>query len=75
MSFGSKLYDKCSDGRNNVNEWAGELGADCDNRINRQEKDDYPNIKEVLKECGGNRTLAAKRLGIARSTLWRLLKD
>lgn len=33
------------------------------------------NIKEVLKECGGNRTLAAKRLGIARSTLWRLLKE
>lgn len=33
------------------------------------------NIREVLKECGENRTLAAKRLGIARSTLWRLLKE
>ncbi|TDF63181.1 hypothetical protein E1J61_25260 [Cupriavidus sp. L7L] len=26
MSFGSKLYDKCSDGRNNVNDWAGDSG-------------------------------------------------
>lgn len=33
------------------------------------------NVKEVLKECGGNRTQAAKRLGIGRSTLWRLLKN
>ncbi|MDW3683207.1 helix-turn-helix domain-containing protein [Cupriavidus sp. CV2] len=33
------------------------------------------NVKEILKECGGNRTQAAKRLGIGRSTLWRLLKN
>ncbi|MBP0624994.1 helix-turn-helix domain-containing protein [Cupriavidus consociatus] len=33
------------------------------------------NVKEALKECGGNRTEAAKRLGIGRSTLWRLLKN
>jgi propionate catabolism operon transcriptional regulator len=32
-------------------------------------------VKVVLDECGGNRTLAAKRLGIGRSTLWRLLKN
>ncbi|WP_317923566.1 tripartite tricarboxylate transporter substrate binding protein, partial [Cupriavidus sp. TA19] len=47
---GSKLYDKCSDGRNNANEWAGELGADCGNRINRQEKDDYPSSHKSLSD-------------------------
>lgn len=29
----------------------------------------------VLKEEGGNKTKAAKRLGIARNTLWRILKE
>ena len=29
----------------------------------------------VLEETGGNQTAAAKRLGISRTTLWRLLKD
>ena len=28
----------------------------------------------VLKETGGNQTAAAKRLGISRTTLWRLLQ-
>ena len=28
----------------------------------------------VLEETGGNQTAAAKRLGISRTTLWRLLK-
>ena len=28
----------------------------------------------VLEESGGNQTAAAKRLGISRTTLWRLLK-
>lgn len=31
-------------------------------------------ILRVLEECGGNQSLAAKMLGINRSTLWRKLK-
>lgn len=31
-------------------------------------------IKRVLYEEGGNRSATAKRLGISRSTLWRLLQ-
>ena len=30
-------------------------------------------IFKVLDECNGNQTYAAKRLGISRSTLWRLV--
>jgi propionate catabolism operon transcriptional regulator len=32
-------------------------------------------VARVLKECGGNRSAAARRLGIDRKTLWRKLKD
>jgi transcriptional regulator, propionate catabolism operon regulatory protein len=31
-------------------------------------------IASVLRECGGNRAEAARRLGVSRSTLWRKLK-
>lgn len=31
-------------------------------------------IRRVLEECGGNQTEAARRLRVARSTLWRKLK-
>ena len=29
---------------------------------------------EALRACGGNRTQAARRLGIDRTTLWRKLQ-
>ncbi len=32
-------------------------------------------IHAVLEELGGNQSAAAKRLGISRTTLWRLLKE
>lgn len=32
-------------------------------------------IRQVLDECDGNQSVAAKRLGISRTTLWRYLKD
>lgn len=31
-------------------------------------------IRRTLEECGGNRSLAAQRLGISKTTLWRRLK-
>ncbi len=34
---------------------------------------EYQHIQQVLKECGGNRTRAAKVLGIGRATLYRAL--
>ena len=32
-------------------------------------------VKVVLSQCGGNQTLAAKRLGIGRTPLWRYLNE
>lgn len=32
-------------------------------------------VRVVLAQCGGNQTLAAKRLGIGRTTLWRYLNE
>ena len=28
----------------------------------------------VLEECDGNQTAAARRLGVSRTTLWRMLR-
>ncbi len=35
---------------------------------------DRATIERVLADCGGNRTEAARRLGISRTQLWRVLK-
>lgn len=32
-------------------------------------------IQKTLHECGGNKSLAAERLGISRTTLWRKLQE
>jgi propionate catabolism operon transcriptional regulator len=32
-------------------------------------------VRRALEACGGNRGAAAKRLGISRTTLWRLAKE
>jgi propionate catabolism operon transcriptional regulator len=36
-------------------------------------RDEEQHIRSVLRECGGNRSEAARRLGIGRTTLWRKL--
>lgn len=45
-----------------------------DNRIPSLEEQEKAYIKWVLKEVGGNKTLAAQILGIDRVSLWRKLK-
>ncbi|WP_332455054.1 helix-turn-helix domain-containing protein, partial [Alcaligenes faecalis] len=40
----------------------------------QQERSEQEHLAKVLEECGGNRALAAQRLGISRSTLWRKLR-
>lgn len=37
--------------------------------------DDRSRIMDVLQECNGNKTLAAQKLGIGRTTMWRRLKS
>jgi DNA-binding NtrC family response regulator len=32
-------------------------------------------ISETLIKCDGNQTLAAQKLGVSRSTLWRKMKE
>jgi propionate catabolism operon transcriptional regulator len=39
-----------------------------------REETELQMIQRVLEECGGDRTLAAQRLGIGRTTLWRKLR-
>ena len=46
--------------------------AACSKSLAEMERD-Y--LRAVLAECGGNKTKAAKVLGIGNATLWRKLKD
>ena len=46
-------------------------------QVNGDTIDDHEKalILKTLDECGGNRTLAAKKLGISRRTLYRRLDE
>ncbi|WP_461208605.1 sigma 54-interacting transcriptional regulator [Desulfocurvus sp. DL9XJH121] len=64
--------------RSQLEDWAqpGELSAAAPPReepgsVLRREE--MRLIRQVLEECGGNRTKAAKKLGISTATLWRRL--
>jgi two-component system response regulator HydG len=46
-------------------------GADAKRSLGDMERE---HILATLEACGGNQQEAAKRLGIARNTLWRKLK-
>ena len=51
---------------------AGSAAPAPDLRQVRDEQD-RAYIEQVVRQCGGNQSAAAKRLGISRSTLWRKL--
>ena len=42
--------------------------------VNRLEEHKLTLIRQTLDQCGNNKTLAAKQLGISTNTLWRALK-
>lgn len=50
---------------------SGEMPDTLKDFVQRAE---YQHIREILKECRGNVTEAARRLGLSRTTLWRKLR-
>ena len=42
--------------------------------INEYNPDEYTRIKNVLEQTRWNRTIAAQKLGMGRTTLWRKMK-
>lgn len=48
------------------------VGAPLAPRTGRAADED---LLRVLRECGGNRSLASEKLGICRTTLWRKLRE
>ena len=57
--------------------WLAPAASDAADRPppSRLEEVERDHIERVLRECGGNRSAAARVLGIHRKTLWRKLKD
>ena len=51
------------------------LGHDPDGNIMPLAATEERHIRETLKALRGNQSLAAKKLGISRSTLWRKMKE
>ena len=43
--------------------------------VNTKQMDERNKMLHILKECNGNKTQAAQRLGIGRTTMWRKLKE
>lgn len=52
-----------------------ELDMDVYKSSEKQQEEEKVKIKRVLEQARGNRTLAAKLLGIHRTTLWRKIKE
>ncbi len=48
---------------------------DLPERAREKPEDEAQLIKEALKQAGGNKSLAAKMLGMHRTTLWRKIKE
>lgn len=51
--------------------------AEIDNHLNTAPNDprNKTTLNEIMVKAGGNRQIAARMLGISRTTLWRYLKD
>ena len=57
-----------------MNDALGALDSRSGEPLRPSEKEDERIIQEVLRSTGGNRTAAAKLLGMSRVTLWKRLK-
>ncbi len=54
--------------------FVGDASTDAPARlVSMRRRDERRHIERVLRECGGNQSEAARRLGIGRTTLWRKL--
>jgi transcriptional regulator with PAS, ATPase and Fis domain len=52
-----------------------EYNNDNDESLDSLEEVKKRHIEKILSQCGDNQTLAAKRLGISRTHLWRIIND
>lgn len=56
--------------------WLGPAGGEEEPRPVGGLRDfEHEHILRVVRECGGNRTAAARKLGIDRKTLWRKMRN
>lgn len=52
-----------------------EIGQSGSHRIDQGEHRNHNRLADILNECGGNKSLAARKLGISRPTLYRRIKE
>jgi len=57
-----------------VSDVLGAMDLPAHDAAPRPEREEDRVIREVLRSTGGNRTAAAKLLGMSRVTLWKRLK-